>query len=321
MKAAVLYRAGGPENLRLEKREIPLPKQDQVLVKIKAFGLNRSEIMTRKGYSESIHFPRILGIECVGEIVEDPSDEFQKGQKIAAFMGGMGRDFDGSYAEFAVLPKSIISSFESDLPWETLGALPEMFQTVYGSLHSALKIKKGETILIRGGTSSIGLLAAEFAKSKGLKVISTTRDINKTNLLIENGADEVLIDDGDLSQQISNQNLKIDKILELVGTSTLKDSLISVVRGGIVCMTGMLSEQWSIKDFAPMDHIPAATFLTVYDSGHMRVEGKYFQDFINEIENGNIHPKIKKVFKLDEIVEAHIFMESNSGGGKIVVVL
>jgi NADPH2:quinone reductase len=321
MKAVVLYRAGGPENLRLEEREIPTPKEGQVLVKIKSFGLNRSEIMTRKGYSENVHFPRILGIECVGKIVEDPSNEFKKGQKVAAFMGGMGRDFDGSYAEFAVLSKSIISSFESGLPWEILGALPEMFQTVYGSLHSALKIKKGETILIRGGTSSIGLLAAELAKSEGLKVISTTRDINKTNLLIENGADEVLIDDGNLSQQISNQNLKIDKILELVGTSTLKDSLASVVQGGIVCMTGMLSEQWSIKDFAPMDHIPAATFLTVYDSGQMRVKGKYFQDFIDQIENGNIHPKIKKVFSLEKIAEAHIFMESNYGGGKIVVVL
>ncbi|UFH33065.1 zinc-binding alcohol dehydrogenase family protein [Chryseobacterium sp. C-71] len=321
MKAAVLYRAGEPENLRLEEREISSPKENQILIKIKAFGLNRSEIMTRKGYSESVQFPRILGIECVGEIVEDPSNEFQKGQKVTAFMGGMGRDFDGSYAEYAVLPKSIISSFESDLSWGILGALPEMFQTVYGSLHSALMIKKGETILIRGGTSSIGLLAAELAKSEGLKVISTTRDITKTNLLIENGADEVLIDDGNLSQQISIQNLKIDKILELVGASTLKDSLASVVRGGIVCMTGMLSEQWSIKDFAPMDYIPAATFVTVYDSGQMRVEGKYFQDFIDEIENGNIHPKIKKVFSLEKIAEAHTFMESNYGGGKIVVVL
>ncbi|AZB29784.1 hypothetical protein EB354_11270 [Chryseobacterium balustinum] len=83
----------------------------------------------------------------------------------------------------------------------------------------------------------------------------------------------------------------------------------------------MHSEQWSIKDFAPIDYIPAASFVTVYDSGHIRVEGKYFQDFINEIENGNIHPKIKRVFTLEEIVEAHTFMESNSGGGKIVVVL
>lgn len=321
MKAVVLYHSGEPENLMLEDREIPSPLEDEVLVKVKAFGLNRSEIMTRKGYSENVRFPRILGIECVGEIVEDSSGEFKKGQKVAAFMGGMGRDFDGSYSEFAVLPKSIISSFESELPWEVLGALPEMFQTVYGSLHSALKIKKGETILIRAGTSSIGLLAAELAKSEGLKVISTTRNINKQNLLLDNGADKVLIDDGNLSNQISNQDIKIDKILELVGTSTLKDSLASVVRGGIVCMTGMLSEQWSIKDFAPMDYIPAGTFLTVYDSGQMRLEGHYFQDFINEIENGNIHPKIKKVFKLEEIVEAHTFMESNSGGGKIVVVL
>ncbi|MBD8082805.1 zinc-binding alcohol dehydrogenase family protein [Chryseobacterium caseinilyticum] len=321
MKAIVLYRAGGPEHLCLEERVIPSPQKDHVLVKIKAFGLNRSEIMTRKGYSESVHFPRILGIECVGEIVEDPSGEFATGQKVAAFMGGMGRDYDGSYAEFAVLPKSIISSFESDLPWSVLGALPEMFQTVYGSLHVALKIKKEETLLIRGGTSSIGLLAAQLGRSEGLKIISTTRNPKKIHILLENGADEVMIDDGNLSQKIKDRDFKINKILELIGTSTLKDSLNSVITGGIVCMTGMLSEQWSIKDFAPMDFIQTASYLTVYDSGKKRVNGLYFQEFIRKVEANKIKPVIKKIFKLEEIAEAHSFMESNHSGGKIVVLV
>ncbi|MCS3869221.1 NADPH:quinone reductase-like Zn-dependent oxidoreductase [Chryseobacterium ginsenosidimutans] len=217
MKAVVLYEAGSPEHLCLEEREMPSPEENQVLIKVKAFGLNRSEIMTRKGLSPDVHFPRVLGIECVGEIIEDPSGEFKKGQKVAAFMGGMGRDFDGSYAEYAVLPKSIISTFESNLPWEILGALPEMFQTVFGSLHLALKIKKEETLLIRGGTSSIGLLAAQLAKSEGVKVVSTTRNINKKELLLENGVDLVVIDDGNISQQIEDQQIKIDKVLELVG--------------------------------------------------------------------------------------------------------
>lgn len=321
MKAAVLYRAGGPENLIVEERTIPTPAKDQVLVKIKAFGINRSEIMTRKGFSESVHYPRVLGIECVGETVFDPSGEFKIGQKVAAFMGGMGRDFDGSYAEFAVLPKSIISSFKSELPWKILGALPEMFQTVYGSLHTALKIKKGETLLVRGGTSSIGLVAIQLAKSEGLKVIATTRTMDKKDLLLEIGADQVMIDDGNLSKQISDLDLSIEKILELVGTSTLKDSLASVTDGGIVCMTGMLSEQWSIKDFAPMDFIHATSYLTVYDSGQIRIDGKYFQDFIVKVESKKVTPAIKRIFKLDEIGEAHSFMESNKGGGKIVVVL
>src|SRR5215218_4154796 len=130
MKAAVLYRAGGPENLIVETRPMPVPGEGQVLVKVKAFGLNRSELMTRKGYSPNVSFPRILGIECVGEIVTDPSSEFQPGQKVAAVMGEMGRAFDGSYAEYTVLPKEIVLPFESSLEWAVLGAIPEMFHTV-----------------------------------------------------------------------------------------------------------------------------------------------------------------------------------------------
>ena len=158
MKAIVLYEPGKAENLVLEERDIPKPGKGQVLINIKAFGLNRSEVMTRKGYSPNVKFPRILGIECVGEIDSDPSGQYTKGQKVMAFMGEMGREYDGSYAEFTVVPKEIVYPFTSSLPWETLGAIPEMFQTVHGSLHLALNIHQGETILIRGGTSSIGLL-------------------------------------------------------------------------------------------------------------------------------------------------------------------
>lgn len=320
MKAAVIRSAGGAENFFMEELPVPAPLEGQVLIEIKAFGLNRSELMTRKGLSPDVHFPRVLGIECVGEVAHDPSGMLAKGQKVAAFMGGMGRDFDGSYAEYTVVPRAIVMPFESTLSWEILGALPEMFQTAYGSLHRALKIKSGETLLIRGGTSSVGLLALQLAKEAGLVVISTTRNEAKRELLLANGADEVLIDNGNLAETIKNQSqFKIDKVLELIGTTTLQDSLRTVVRGGSVCMTGILSEQWSITEFVPMDYIPATVNLTVYDSGEIRIEGKYFQKFVKDIEKGFLKPAIKRIFNLNEIVAAHHLMESSSGGGKIVV--
>jgi len=321
MKAIVLHQPGGPEKFVIEERPIPTPGTGQVLIKVKAFGLNRSELMTRKGLSPGVQFPRVLGIECVGEVVADPSGEFEPGQKVAAFMGEMGRAYDGSYAEYTVLPKSILISFDSTLPWEVLGATPEMFQTVYGSLHIALKIKKGESLLIRGGTSSIGLLAAQLAKNAGLKVISTTRKPESKNALLENGADEVLIDDGNISEQLRAIHPDgVNHVLELVGATTLKDSLRCAATGGSVCMTGMLSEQWSVPNFAPMEYIPAAVNLTVYDSGQFRVGKEDFQAFLDDIDAGSVKLKIGRVFKLDEIADAHRLMDNNAAGGKIVVV-
>lgn len=320
MKAAVLLSAGGPENFVIRERPLPNPGDGEVLVKIKAFGLNRSELMTRKGLSPGVIFPRVLGIECVGEVETDPGRELKTGQKVAAFMGGMGRDFDGSYAEYAVLPRSILYPFESRLSWEQLGAIPEMFQTVYGSLHLALKIQKDETLLIRGGTSSIGMLATQLAKISGLRVIATTRNHQKEQLLLQNGADHVLIDDGSLAVKLKQLfPTGVNKVLELVGTSTLKDSLACAAQGGTVCMTGMLSEQWSIADFAPMEYIPATVNLTVYDSGQIRVGRQHFQQFIRDIETGLIKLSIGRTFTLDEIIAAHMLMESNTAGGKIVV--
>ncbi|TSD67916.1 zinc-binding dehydrogenase [Inquilinus sp. KBS0705] len=321
MKAAVISAPGGPENILIEERAVPNPAEGWVLVKVKAFGLNRSELMTRKGLSPGVKFPRVLGIECVGEVEDDPSGTFRSGQKVAAFMNGMGRDFDGSYAEYTLLPKAILYPFESTLSWEQLGAMPEMFQTVYGSLHLSLKIQAGETLLIRGGTSSIGMLATQLAKQSGATVIATTRAAGKTQLLLDNGADHVVIDDGDIVAKIKDiYPVGVNKVLELVGTATLKNSLACAAPGGIVCMTGMLSEQWAINEFAPMEYIPATVSLTVYDSGQISVAAGHFQEFINSVESGEIKLAIGRVFSLTAIAEAHSLMDSNAAGGKIVVV-
>ena len=320
MKAAITTKAGKPDVIQIQDRPIPAVQNGWVLVRIKAFGINRSEIFTRQGDSPNVKFPRVQGIECVGEVKNDPSGTYKKGQKVAALMGGMGRDFDGGYSEYAALPLAIVFPFESKLPWETLGAIPEMFQTVSGSLNEALEVKKGETLLIRCGTSSIGLLACQLAKHYGLTVITTTRNAYKEALLKSNGADHVLIDDGDISSKLKSLYPQgVDKVLELVGITTLKDSLKCVRARGVVCMTGILGGQWTMKEFTPMGDIPSLARLTVYMGDAANLSKELLQDFINAVEAGEIELSIGKVFKLDEIVEAHELMESNNAGGKIVV--
>ena len=320
MKAAVTPKAGSPDIIEIQEKPKPEAKQGWILIRIKAFGINRSEIFTRQGHSPNVKFPRIQGIECVGEVEEDASGTYKKGQKVAAIMGGMGRDFDGGYAEFTAVPLEITFPFESDLPWSVLGAIPEMFQTVSGSLTQALEVQKGETLLIRGGTSSIGMLACQLAKHYGLTVIATTRNPDKAQHLKANGADYVLIDDGEVSDKLKSLFPEgVDKVLELIGTVTLKDSLKCIRPKGVVCMTGILGNEWTIKEFTPMGDIPSLGRLTIYGGDADNLNKDLLQDFINTVAKGEINLNIDKVFKLDEIVAAHTYMESNQAKGKIVV--
>ena len=320
MKAAVTTKAGEPDVIEIQEVPQPEVKSGWVLIRVKAFGLNRSELFTRRGDSPNVEFPRIQGIECVGIVENDPANRYPKGQQVAAIMGGMGRFFDGGYAEYTLVPKEIVFPFNSKLPWSTLGAIPEMFQTVSGSLNQALEIESGETLLIRGGTSSIGMLACQLAKTKGLEVISTTRNPAKQRTLLDNGADHVIIDKGDVSTSLRELYPDgVNKVLELIGPRTLKDSLKCIGYKGMVCMTGILGNEWTMSEFTPMGDIPSLGRLTVYMGEVENLQKESLQEFIDAVETGDIKLTIYRTFKLDEIVKAHQYMESNQAKGKIVV--
>src|SRR5256885_7348194 len=222
MKAIVVEQSGSPEVLHIRQIHRPEPDNGWVLVRIRAFGLNRSEMFTRQGFSPDVTFPRILGIEAVGEVEQDPSGHYQAGQKVSAVMGGMGRQYDGGYAEYAVLPLERLMPLDTHLPWDVLGAIPEMFLTVWSSLTESLEIQAGQTLLVRGGTSSIGLTSISVAKKAGLTVLATTRSEVKRQALVDVGADQVLIDDGNVAEKVrAILPNGVNRVQELVGTRTL----------------------------------------------------------------------------------------------------
>jgi NADPH:quinone reductase-like Zn-dependent oxidoreductase len=320
MRAAVIYQPGPPETLKIESIPRPEPTPAQVLIRVRAFGINRSELFTRRGDSPSVTFPRVLGIEAVGEVEAAPGRQFKQGEIVATVMGGMGRQFDGSYAEYACVPVNQVQAVRTKLGWETLGALPEMLQTAWGSLFRSLRLAPGERLLVRGGTTSVGLAAATIAKAHGAVVISTTRSSAREGMLRAAGADHVIIDSGAIARDV--QALPgggADKVLELVGTTTLADSLHCAREPGIVCMTGMVGDKWSFDNFSPMDVIPTAVSLTTYDGGVADFMRMPLQQLMDQVETGALRVHIGKVLHLDQIVEAHRLMEENKAGGKIVV--
>lgn len=322
MKAWRLHKPGGPDAFVLEEIPRPTPAAGNVLIEVHAFGLNRSEWFTRIGDSPTVKLPRVLGIECVGTVVSDPSGALAAGQRVAAMMGGMGRQFDGSYAEYTSVPSSSVFPLDTALPWDALGALPEMLQTCHGSLHTGLDVQAGETLLIRGGTSSIGLATLAMAKQAGLKVVSTSRSAAKVDVLKAAGADEVVIDAGAVAEQVRASHPRgVDRVLELIGTTTLLDSLQCARPGGVVCMTGILGGQWELKSFRPMDQIPTGVRLTSYAGGAGDISREQLQRYVSMVEKGQLEIPRGPTWRFEQLPQAHQAMDDNRANGKMVVVV
>lgn len=320
MKAVVMHQPGGPEVLRVEQWPMPVPRAGQVLIRVEAFGLNRSELFTRQGHSPGIAFPRVLGIEAVGTVADAPGGEFRAGQVVATVMGGMGRQFDGGYAEYTMVPARQVQALDTHLPWSQLGALPEMLQTAWGALFRALRLARGDRLLIRGGTTSVGLAAAAIAKAHGAEVGATSRVTSGEALVRAAGADHFFLDDRAIAQTVRSQwDGGADKVLELIGTTTLQDSLRATREPGIVCMAGMVGDQWSFSNFAPMDAIPTAVSLTTYSGDVADFMAMPLQQLVDQVAAGTLAIQPARVFHIDQIVEAHRTMETNAAGGKIVV--
>jgi len=321
MRAIVIDGFGGVEHLVIKELPDPEPKLGNAVIQVKAFGINHAETHMRKG--EWAEAAPVSGIECVGVIKECPGGEFAAGTKVVTFMGGLGRTINGSYAELTNPPVTNIIAIKTDMPWEELAVIPESYATAWTCLLRNLEIKKGQTLLIRGATSALGKAALNIAHDIGAKIIATTRKKERFNILEELGAERCEIEVRDLSTKLPDSK-QIDAVLDLVGNTTFMDSLRMLRRGGRMCLAGWLGGLDPVNDFNPLSQMPSGVYFTffgsfVFGTPEFPVSDIPMQEIVNKAAKGIFKVKPAKVFKFDDIRDAHEAMESNQAGGKMVV--
>jgi NADPH:quinone reductase-like Zn-dependent oxidoreductase len=295
---------------------MPEVRKGWVLVRVNAAGMNHSEALLRmfEADHDYIQKPVVPGIECVGEVADPSDSSLQKGDRVIALMGGMGRSFNGSYAEYALLPHTHVFKVDTSLDWLSLAAVPETYFTAYGSLTECLLLQKGDTLLVRGATSTVGKAAIQLAKAMGVQVIAACRRESSCDEMLQIGADECIVDDELLSDyKFKNRP---NKILELVGPKTLRDSLLTVSHPGYVCNTGILGNVFNVVNFDPIKYIPNGVFLSGFFSNSPAQQ--QIDEIFALIEKHHIRPIYKQVFTLDQITEAHELLE-HGAGGKIIL--
>ena len=323
MRAIVIQQFGGPERLLIEELPDPKPAPGHVVIAVKAFGINHAETHMRRG--EWPEAAKVSGIECVGVVEACPDGQFAAGTKVAALMGGLGRTLNGTYAEYTSAPVTNVVPIESTLPWEELAAIPESYATAWSCLHRNLELASGQTLLIRGATSALGQAALNIAAGAGARVIATTRNPERVPSLEALGAHRVELEGPDLSRRISpTSSGRIDAVLDLVGNSVILDSLSTVGRGGRVCLAGFLGGLGPIGSFNPLLQMPSGVHWSFFGSFMFGAPGFPLSDvplqtIVDRAAAGTYQAKPARVFRFEEIQEAHRVMESNRANGKLVV--
>jgi NADPH:quinone reductase-like Zn-dependent oxidoreductase len=323
MRAIVITEHGGPEVLQVRELPDPVPGDDEVLIRVKAFGINHAETHMRKG--EWPEATPVSGIEAVGTVAQDPAGALAEGASVVTLMGGLGRSRNGSYAEYVAAPASNVAPIDTSLSWTDLAAIPESYATAWSAIHGNLGLQPGQTFLVRGATSALGQSAVNIASDLGAAVIATTRREDRAELLRSLGAEHVIIDNGHIAEEVSRLIPGgVDRVLDLVGNSVLRDSLLAVAVNGRVCQAGFLGGLGPVDQFLPMLDVPSGVQFSFFGSFELGTEpfplsAIPLQQIVAKVETGDYSASPSRVFSFEEVAEAHRVMERSEANGKLVV--
>ena len=323
MKAITISRPGGPEVLQITELPDPVPAAGEVLIRVRASGINHADAYMRSGAWGQV--AAVPGIEAVGTVEADPAGRLAPGTAVMAILGGMGRTRNGSYAEMITIPATNVVPITTELPWTTLAAIPEVYATAWSALTDNLRIRAGQTVLVRGATSALGQSVVDLAADLEAIVVATTRSPEQAAKLKELGADTVLIDDGALAGQVHDRGLRIDAVADLVGNSVLRDSLACCAPRGRVCQLGFLGGLAPVADFNPLADLPTGIQLSFFGSAFVLGTPDYplsavpLQEIVDKAATSRLRLRPPRLFAFEEVVEAHRAMEAGTAGGKMVI--
>lgn len=332
MKTVYVKEFGGVENLEIREVENPpKPSGREVLVKVKASALNRADLLQRRGlYPAPKGFPeRILGLEFAGEVTEtgENAADFKTGDRVFGITAG------GAQAEFLLTDQSLLARIPENLSFAEAAAVPEAFITAHDAIFTLGDLKKGETLLIHAVGSGVGLAALQLAKANGIDVIGTSRTQEKNLKAAELGLEMSItfeknseIDNtNDLAQIIHtfNQGRGVDVILDLVGAKYFQANLESLNLKGRLILVGTTGGAKAELNYGLVMSKRLKIIGTVLRSRPIDEKAEATRKFTEEVvpllASGQIKPNIDKVFKIEQIREAHEYLESNASFGKVVL--
>lgn len=321
------HELGKADVLKLEELPLAEPGESEVRIKVEAIGLNRAEVAFRYGqYLETPKLPSQLGYEAAGIIdaVGTGVTGFNVGDRVSSIPSFSMVDY-GVYGESAILPVIAVAHYPDKLSASEGAAIWMQYLTAYGALIEYGKIKKDDVVLITAASSSVGLAAIQLTKVTGGLAIATTRGADKKSFLLDAGADHVIVtDEEDLAERVMEitSGTGANLIFDPVGGPTLLDLAAAAAPRATIYEYGGLS-----PDPTPFPLFPALakgltvrgyTLFEITQSPELCERAREY--VFNLLQSGDLKPIIDEHrFSLDEIVEAHSFMESNQQKGKIVV--
>jgi NADPH:quinone reductase-like Zn-dependent oxidoreductase len=320
------HQKGGPEVLKIEEVEVPPPGPGEIAVQIKALGLNRAESMFRSGpYVEEPEFPARLGYEAAGIV-----KALGRGVTNAAvgdavsIIPPLSITRWGAYGELANFPAELAVKHPASLSWEEAAATWMQYVTAYGALIDIARLERGDAVIVTAASSSVGLAAIQIAKIVGATAIATTRTRAKRDALLAFGADHVIV---------TQEEDLVARVTQITGGAGARVAFDPVAGPALERLAEALSVGGMIFEYGALSMEPTPFPLFPVLAKMLTVHGYQYKEIVEDAErlekakrfildgltSGKLKPRIDRIFTLDQIVDAHRYLESNQQFGKIVV--